>query len=171
LAERAAIQMGRNLTLEEWKSEFPAAPYAKTFSALPPDPSYIDDLIIRAQTSARDGRSKEAEELFTRAADEVVKTRSVDGCEVVIEKALRAGHPKSVLAAANFEVKTLSRSARALETRAKTEAVGGLVSEAIEDFRNANRQPSNSEQVARRQSWVERLERGENIGPEEFYKY
>lgn len=170
LLDRAAAQIGRNLTIEEWRSEFQDESYEVTFANLPIHTTYINELISRAQLSARDGRIDEARELFAHAAEEAVKSRSVNACEVVVEKAIRAGQAQSALAAADFHVQALARSAQALQSRGAARAMAGHINEAIEDFRNANLQQSDEESKTRRERWIERLRRGESVAAEEFYE-
>jgi WD40 repeat protein len=170
LQNKAAVYVGRNLTSNDWRSEFSNESYQKLFDRYPIEASEIDYLIRRGQQEKRDGHDDAATAFFSKATQDAIDSKNVHDCAEVVDYGIRSGVASVVLPAADYAVSVLPDDVAPRDSRGKARVSSGDLNGATSDFEFVIQKSSDIRTQRIRSAWVSRLKAGHTISTEELLR-
>jgi WD40 repeat protein/energy-coupling factor transporter ATP-binding protein EcfA2 len=158
--------VARNLTLAEWAQYFPDQNYHKTCAKIPVHPSAIEEVLNKAQSSAKMGDSKASSSFYTQAVQWAVETDDSKLNNNICWYGSIDGFPEIVLPAGERAVELAPSIGIPYDSRGLARALIGDYAGAIEDFKfyvqwlkENNRSEWKQQQ---REVWITELEANRN---------
>ncbi|MFO1430069.1 MAG: WD40 repeat domain-containing protein [Candidatus Competibacteraceae bacterium] len=160
LIESAYQTVGRNLTWDEWDLYFPKQEYRRTCPNLPAHYSVI-------KAKFHDGIRKNAESAYKQAVAWVIETDDANLNSAIGRRGCLDGYAGIVMSACERAVSLMPDSVGCHDSRGLARALNNDYLGAIEDLRfyetvKNQRQIEEFIDRSQRQSWLEKLSKGEN---------
>lgn len=155
--------IGRNLTWEEWTTQFPGRPYAKTIGGLPAHPSVAKALLEQAKASKTTAPDRILD-AYGDALSWALESRNPGAANDAAWWAGIGGFPRIALPAAEYAVNASPDDGNFRDTRGTIRCMLGDVSGALQDFEAyvawATQAQAPSGEIEQQRGWINELKIG-----------